>query len=99
MATKAAHKRVRILPLVLLQVGSQQALHILKLTKEFVVMQREPPPFVWACPDEKNILTCKHRFLLSPLLAAQNVFRRELPHREPHLLPPTLSLVPNHSMS
>jgi len=20
-------------------------------------MQREPPPFVWACPDEKNILT------------------------------------------
>jgi len=27
-----------------------------RLTKEYVVMQREPPPFVWACPDEKNIL-------------------------------------------
>jgi hypothetical protein len=21
-------------------------------------MQKEPPPFVWAVPDEKNILTC-----------------------------------------
>jgi len=21
-------------------------------------MQKEPPPFVWAAPDEKNILTC-----------------------------------------
>ncbi|KAF9529643.1 UBC-like protein [Crepidotus variabilis] len=28
-----------------------------RLSKEFVVMQREPPPFVWASPDEKNILT------------------------------------------
>ncbi|EDR05272.1 uncharacterized protein LACBIDRAFT_252050 [Laccaria bicolor S238N-H82] len=28
-----------------------------RLTKEFVAMQREPPPFVWAVPDEKNILT------------------------------------------
>lgn len=28
-----------------------------RLTKEYVVMQREPPPFVWAVPDEKNILT------------------------------------------
>ena len=23
-------------------------------------MQREPPPFVWAIPDEKNILTCEY---------------------------------------
>lgn len=22
-------------------------------------MQREPPPFVWAVPDEKNILICE----------------------------------------
>lgn len=22
-------------------------------------MQKEPPPFVWAAPDEKNILTCE----------------------------------------
>jgi len=28
-----------------------------RLTKEYIAMQREPPPFVWASPDEKNILT------------------------------------------
>jgi ubiquitin-conjugating enzyme E2 J2 len=28
-----------------------------RLSKEYVAMQREPPPFVWAVPDEKNILT------------------------------------------
>ncbi|KAL4066091.1 UBC-like protein [Scleroderma citrinum] len=28
-----------------------------RLSKEFMTMQREPPPFVWAAPDEKNILT------------------------------------------
>ncbi|KAJ7811234.1 UBC-like protein [Mycena olivaceomarginata] len=28
-----------------------------RLTKEYVTMRREPPPFVWAAPDEKNILT------------------------------------------
>ncbi|KAG2031827.1 ubiquitin-conjugating enzyme/RWD-like protein [Suillus americanus] len=28
-----------------------------RLAKEFVSMQKEPPPFVWATPDEKNILT------------------------------------------
>ena len=22
-------------------------------------MQKEPPPFVWAAPDEKNILNCE----------------------------------------
>ncbi|PAV19944.1 UBC [Pyrrhoderma noxium] len=27
-----------------------------RLTKEYVAMQKEPPPFVWAAPDEKNIL-------------------------------------------
>ena len=26
-------------------------------------MQREPPPFVWAVPDEKNILTCAYYHL------------------------------------
>ncbi|KAG7443337.1 UBC-like protein [Guyanagaster necrorhizus] len=30
-----------------------------RLSKECVTMQREPPPFVWAVPDEKNILTCE----------------------------------------
>ncbi|KAF9480334.1 UBC-like protein, partial [Pholiota conissans] len=27
-----------------------------RLSKEYVAMQKEPPPFVWATPDEKNIL-------------------------------------------
>ena len=22
-------------------------------------MQKEPPPFIWACPEEKNILDCE----------------------------------------
>ena len=35
--------------------GSRPAL---QLSKEYVAMQKEPPPFVWAAPDEKNILTC-----------------------------------------
>jgi hypothetical protein len=29
-----------------------------QLSKEYVAMQNEPPPFIWAVPDEKNILTC-----------------------------------------
>jgi hypothetical protein len=29
-----------------------------QLSKEYVAMQKEPPPFVWAAPDEKDILTC-----------------------------------------
>ncbi|GBE86322.1 UBC-like protein [Sparassis latifolia] len=28
-----------------------------RLNKEYLSMQRDPPPFVWAAPDEKNILT------------------------------------------
>ncbi|KAH9967434.1 ubiquitin-conjugating enzyme E2 6 [Russula dissimulans] len=28
-----------------------------RLSKEYVAMQKEPPPFVWAAPDEKDILT------------------------------------------
>ncbi|KAK2465480.1 hypothetical protein APHAL10511_002372 [Amanita phalloides] len=28
-----------------------------RLSKEYIAMQKEPPPFVWAVPDEKNILT------------------------------------------
>ncbi|EUC59727.1 ubiquitin-conjugating enzyme E2 [Rhizoctonia solani AG-3 Rhs1AP] len=27
-----------------------------RLSKEFLAMQRSPPPFVWASPEEKNIL-------------------------------------------
>jgi hypothetical protein len=29
-----------------------------QLSKEYITMQREPPPFVWAAPEEKDILTC-----------------------------------------
>jgi len=28
-----------------------------RLSKEYAAMQKEPPPFIWAAPDEKNILT------------------------------------------
>ncbi|KAH9066536.1 UBC-like protein [Lactarius vividus] len=28
-----------------------------RLSKEYITMQREPPPFVWAAPEEKDILT------------------------------------------
>ncbi|KIJ65234.1 hypothetical protein HYDPIDRAFT_89300 [Hydnomerulius pinastri MD-312] len=28
-----------------------------RLSKEYFGMQKEPPPFIWAAPDEKNILT------------------------------------------
>ncbi|KAI0917934.1 hypothetical protein AcW1_006928 [Taiwanofungus camphoratus] len=28
-----------------------------RLNKEYINMQRDPPPFIWAVPDEKNILT------------------------------------------
>jgi len=56
MASKAANKRVRIsspghFPRLVLIIAPQ-------LTKEYVAMQREPPPFIWAAPDEKNILNC-----------------------------------------
>ena len=33
-----------------------------QLAKEYVAMQKEPPPFVWAAPDEKDILTCAPAF-------------------------------------
>jgi len=54
MATKAAYKRVGTVPRPLLfsLIESPQ------LSKEYVAMQREPPPFVWAAPDEKDILIC-----------------------------------------
>lgn len=31
-----------------------------QLSKEYVAMQTSPPPFVYASPDEKNILTCEY---------------------------------------
>jgi hypothetical protein len=31
----------------------------LQLQKEYLAMQRDPPPFVWAAPEERDILVCK----------------------------------------
>lgn len=42
-----------------------------QLTKEYVTMQKEPPPFVWAAPDEKNILNCAFPRLLVSCIYAQ----------------------------
>lgn len=27
--------------------------------QEYLAMQKAPPPFIWACPEEKNILDCE----------------------------------------
>lgn len=32
-------------------------------------MQKEPPPFVWAVPDEKNILTCQYAAIAGTSIA------------------------------
>ncbi|KZP01702.1 UBC-like protein [Calocera viscosa TUFC12733] len=61
MASKAAHKRVShcLLSHYLRTADSAQ------LSKEFLGMQKSPPPFVWAAPDEKNILNW-HYILRGP---------------------------------
>jgi ubiquitin-protein ligase len=30
-----------------------------RLQKEYLAMQKAPPPFIWAVPEEKNILDCE----------------------------------------
>lgn len=76
MASKAAFKRVSIIlqpsPLFFTLLNhhhlSDTALSSSsQLTKEYVAMQKEPPPFVWAAPDEKNILNCKSKYSLASL--------------------------------
>lgn len=43
-------------------------------------MQKSPPPFIWACPEEKNILDCMlSTFPLDPLT---DWFDRALYHRK-----------------
>jgi len=44
-------------------------------------MQKEPPPFVWAAPDEKDILTCASSFSHVMELAPIPFFPREFSHR------------------
>jgi len=46
-------------------------------------MQREPPPFIWAAPDEKNILTCAFYCPNSCPLTDRISGYRELLDREP----------------
>ena len=50
-------------------------------------MQRDPPPFVWAAPDEKDILTCVSIFshlimdgILTPPLCLGNFVIVRNPH-------------------
>lgn len=43
-------------------------------------MQKEPPPFVWAAPDEKDILTCAPSFSHVMELALIPIFSREFYH-------------------
>ncbi len=44
-------------------------------------MQKEPPPFVWAAPDEKNILTCESGQLVARLGGLTASVNREFHHR------------------
>lgn len=64
MASKAAYKRVRTFDCSMCRIYGAE-IGSLQLSKEYVAMQREPPPFVWAAPDEKDILSCTLPHLLS----------------------------------
>lgn len=44
-------------------------------------MQKEPPPFVWAAPDEKNILTCELCGLSAEIGGLMTTVNREFHHR------------------
>jgi hypothetical protein len=46
-----------------------------------MAMQRDPPPFVWAVPDEKNILNCKYPSILIPSIFTHFRLYRALPRR------------------
>lgn len=37
-----------------------QLITCIKLNKEYVAMQTSPPPYVFAAPDEKNVLICQY---------------------------------------
>jgi hypothetical protein len=40
-------------------------------------MQKSPPPFIWACPEENNILNCKLHGARSKLMI-RAFYRRKL---------------------
>lgn len=52
-----------------------------QLSKEYIAMQKEPPPFVWAAPDEKNILTCESSGLVAGTSGLTATVNREFHHR------------------
>lgn len=62
---KAAQGDTGTLPANPSTVRKTTELIALQLNKEYMTMQKEPPPFIWAVPDEKNILTCAYQSLSS----------------------------------
>ena len=63
-------------------------------------MQKEPPPFVWAAPDEKDILTCALTFHVTASELISSFFYREFYYRKnshlvssPRLTHPPLPLL------
>ena len=46
-----------------------------------MAMQRDPPPFVWAVPDEKNILNCKYLSTIKPSIFTHFHLYRAFPRR------------------
>lgn len=77
MASKAAYRRVRTSPMY----AADQRLISAQLSKEYIAMQKEPPPFVWAAPDEKNILTCESYGLVAETGGLTTTVNREFHHR------------------
>lgn len=53
----------------------------LQLSKEYMAMQRDPPPFVWAVPDEKNILNCEYPSIITPSIFTHFHLSRAFPRR------------------
>ena len=53
----------------------------LQLSKEYMAMQRDPPPFVWAVPDEKNILNCEYTNIITPSIFTHFYLSRAFPRR------------------
>ena len=44
-------------------------------------MQRDPPPFVWAVPDEKNILNCEYPSMITHSVFTNFHLYRAFPSR------------------
>ena len=80
--------------------SSLQFTHSTQLSKEYVAMQKEPPPFVWAAPDEKDILICAPSPLSRHDLKLIPFSFREFYHRT--TAPPAFDALPrltHHTLS